>query len=106
MALKSLIDQDAKLALEVCKLDDDVDELKFRQRQIVSEVMEKKPEHIDYSLEVIVNGRRLERIADLCTNIAEDVIYITEGENHVHLLLIILYLSLFRNPDDSQIHNG
>jgi phosphate transport system protein len=42
--------------------------------------MQKNPSLSEYYLDIIINGRRLERIADLCTNIAEDVIYIKEGE--------------------------
>ena len=38
------------------------------------------PEYADYFFELLVNARRLERVADLCTNIAEEVIYISKGE--------------------------
>ena len=34
----------------------------------------------DYFFEILVNARRLERIADLSTNIAEEVIYIADGK--------------------------
>ena len=39
-----------------------------------------EPESADYFFELLVNARRLERVADLCTNIAEEVIYISKGE--------------------------
>ena len=80
MAIKSLVDQDPKLAIQVCELDDEVDDLKSKQRIKVSESIKQDADQVDYLLDIIINGRRLERIADLCTNIAEDVIYIAEGE--------------------------
>ena len=80
MSIKALLEQDSALALDVCKLDDEVDDLKSSQRVEVSKCIQAEPDKVNYLLEIIINGRRLERIADLCTNIAEDVIYITDGE--------------------------
>lgn len=79
-SIEALIHQDTKMAMHVCKLDDEVDNLKRKQRDDIKKMMIQKPKQAEYFLDIMINGRRLERIADLCTNIAEDVIYITEGE--------------------------
>lgn len=80
IALDSFNTLDTEKAITVCKLDDEVDNLKKEQRKIVRQGITEHTELADYYIEVLVNGRRLERICDLCTNIAEEVIYITEGE--------------------------
>ncbi len=79
-SIKALLDLDPQLAITVCSLDDEVDALKHNQRKEISEIIKQKTEHPEYFLDILINGRRLERIADLCTNLAEDVIYITEGK--------------------------
>ena len=79
-ALDSFMTLDAELAVKVCKLDDEVDDLKREQRKLLKEDLFTDPEYADYFFELLVNARRLERVADLCTNIAEEVIYISKGE--------------------------
>lgn len=80
MSLDAFMSLDAAHAIKVCQLDDEVDELKRNQRQLLKEDLLQKPESVDYYFELLVNARRLERVADLSTNIAEEVIYITKGE--------------------------
>ena len=43
------------------------------------EVTKENPENIECYLSMLLNARHLERIADLSTNISEDVIYLAEG---------------------------
>ena len=79
-SIQALLDLDTKQAIRICALDEEVDTLKHKQRKEILEIINKKPKITEYLLDIIINGRRLERIADLCTNIAEDIIYIKEGE--------------------------
>ncbi len=42
--------------------------------------MKQSPNHVDPGLHLCSAARQLERIADHATNIAEDVVYLVEGE--------------------------
>ena len=83
-SLDAFVNKDAELAVEVCKKDDDVDEL---EPQIVRELvtyMISDPQTIDRSLALILIAREIERVADLATNIAEDTYYIASGKMLKH----------------------
>jgi phosphate transport system protein len=79
-SLDALVNMDAELARGVLISDDAVDEM---NRQIIGQVVksiEERPEHTECFLKYFSVSRHLERIADYATNIAEDVIYMMEGE--------------------------
>jgi phosphate transport system protein len=79
-SLDAFISKNAELAVEIRKKDDEVDSL---ENQILRELvtyMIADPSIIDRALYLILIGRDLERIADLATNIAEDVFYIARGK--------------------------
>jgi phosphate uptake regulator len=52
----------------------------FCSAQTVSERIKEDPEYTYVLLQYIYISRRLERIADHATNIAEDVIYLVRGD--------------------------
>lgn len=79
-ALDALIAQDVKLARSVIAADDAVDEAHRQMFQDLLEVMKAHPERIERATHFISASRNLERIADLATNIAEDVVFLVEGE--------------------------
>lgn len=79
-ALDAFVDFDAKAAALICKQDNKVDEMNDRLIGEVQEVMRKKPELVEAALHFFSATRHIERIADHATNIAEDVIYLVEGE--------------------------
>jgi phosphate transport system protein len=85
--LKSLINEDSRLAKEVCKRDDIVDGLRDQILRELTTFMASSPATIERSLCLIRISRSLERIADLCTNICEDVIYMVEGRTIKHRFL-------------------
>ena len=66
-------------ALEVCKLDNEVDVLNHRNMREVIEYMIHETPAIERSVHTIILIRRLERIGDLSTNIAESVVFTREG---------------------------
>lgn len=79
-SLDALVKMDAELARGVLVSDDAVDEM---NRQIICQVVksiEGKPEDTECFLKYFSVSRHLERIADYATNIAEDVIYMMEGD--------------------------
>ncbi|MFZ5980684.1 MAG: phosphate signaling complex protein PhoU [Candidatus Zixiibacteriota bacterium] len=76
----SLVKMDTALAYEVCAMDDRVDELNRIAFKAVQEQIRKNPEMVEYYIYLLSIARNLERIADHATNIAEDVIYMVNGE--------------------------
>jgi phosphate transport system protein len=79
-SLDSLVRQDTKRAREVRTGDDEVDDLNRQIFREFSAAVRKNPENVECLLSYLSVGRHLERIADYATNIAEDVIYLMEGE--------------------------
>jgi len=78
-ALASIADEDAVLARRVREHDERVDDL---QKEVFLWVQHEIPRHVEQThaaIDILSAARKLERIADLCTNIAEDVIFLTEG---------------------------
>ena len=78
-AITSFIDENAALAQEVCERDHIIDAL---QDQIFRELvtfMTSDPTTIERALHLIRIANNLERVADLSTNICEDVIFMVEG---------------------------
>jgi phosphate transport system protein len=79
-SLDSFINADPEKAREVCRRDDQVDDLKDKIIQTVLTHMLDKPEFISQGLTLILVSRNLERIADLATDISEESIYIHQGK--------------------------
>ena len=79
-ALDSFIHQDPRLGRNVLEQDDAIDALNRTMVVEVVELMKKDRNAIDGGLELIRISRNLERVADLATNIAEDVIFITQAK--------------------------
>jgi phosphate transport system protein len=78
-SLDALINIDVMQARSVCTMDDDVDRMKRDMREQVFASIIEMPEKAKSLYAVMGVARNLERIADLATNIAEDVIYMVEG---------------------------
>jgi phosphate transport system protein len=79
-SLDAFVQLDSRLARQVCRLDDEVDRY---NREIIEELiktMQDSPERVEAGLSFFSAIRHLERIADHATNIAEDVVYLAEGE--------------------------
>lgn len=79
-SLDAFVNLDVELAREVCRLDDAVDLLNQENTDLAVEAIERNPECTRRLLQALRVSRNLERVADLATNIAEVVIYITRGE--------------------------
>lgn len=79
-SLDSFINMDMGLAYEVCKADDKVDKIHSSMYKMVEEAIIKNPNDIESMIQYLGVSRYLERVADHATNIAEDVIYLVQGE--------------------------
>ena len=66
-------------ATDVCRRDDEVDQMKYQSRVEIEGLIAQHPELVRAYLRLLAVSRNLERIADLATNIAEDVVYLVEG---------------------------
>jgi phosphate transport system protein len=83
-ALDAFVRKDAELARDVLRRDDEVDELKDQVFRELLTYMMADPGTIQRALSLVLISRNLERIADHATNIAEDVIFITEAKDVRH----------------------
>ena len=79
-AIDAFLRGDAKLARSLCVQDEAVDRAHRRIIGDCLEVMHSRPDSIDQALDLISISKNLERIADHATNIAEDVVYLVEGD--------------------------
>jgi phosphate transport system protein len=83
-SLNAFVNKDSKLAYEVCKRDDVVDNL---NQEIFMELLKAKPEDqtpVERVIDLILVAKNLERVADHSTNICEDIIYMVDGKNIKH----------------------
>ncbi len=72
--------EDSRLAKDVCERDSVIDEMRDQIYRELITYMISDPATIERSLQVMRVANNLERIADLSTNICEEVIYIAEGK--------------------------
>ncbi len=78
-SLNSLIDLNIEKAKLVCAMDDEIDAMHRQLYKIIDRKVNENPELVPILLQYLSVSRYLERIADLATNIAEDVVYMVEG---------------------------
>jgi phosphate transport system protein len=83
-SIKAFVGGDYLLAQSVRATDDQVDALKDQVLRELLTYMMSDPRSIERALALILIARHLERIADHATNIAEDVIYMTQGKDVRH----------------------
>ncbi|MBA7711125.1 Phosphate-specific transport system accessory protein PhoU [subsurface metagenome] len=79
-SLDSLVNVDIDLAWEVGASDDEVDAINRDMYLQVQDGIRKNIDRMECLIHLLQASRHLERIADLATNIAEDVIYMAKGE--------------------------
>ena len=79
-SLDAFVNLNSEQAKRVLRMDDEVDRYNNEIIQEIIGQMQRSPELIDAGLSMFSATRHLERIADHATNIAEDVVYLVEGE--------------------------
>ena len=81
MSLDSLVNQDLDMAIKVLHLDDEVDRMKNDAYDRIKQAMaERVTDDIGYMINLLLISRHIERLADHATNIAEEVVYMIEGD--------------------------
>jgi phosphate transport system protein len=83
-ALEAFIRGDAAAGRDVCRRDDKVDALHRSMFRILLTHMMEDPHIIGAGMELFLVSRNLERVADLATNIGEDVVFLVEGKSIKH----------------------
>jgi len=78
-SIDALIKMDAGLAREVGTMDDRIDDMHKNAYRTAESEISKSPKLVGYYINLLGISRYLERIADHATNIAEDVVYLVEG---------------------------
>ena len=83
-ALDAVVRGDPQAARAICRRDDSVDALHQSMFRILLTHMMEDPHIIGTAMELFLVSRNLERVADLATNIAEDVVFMVEGKSIKH----------------------
>jgi phosphate transport system protein len=83
-ALAAYVSRNPATARMVCLTDDKVDDLRRSMYRILVTHMLEDPKRISGALELLLVSQNFERIADLATNISEDVVFLVEGQTIKH----------------------
>ncbi len=83
-ALAAYVSRNSEVARRVCLTDDKVDDLRRSMFRILVTHMLEDPKRLGGALELLLVSQNLERIADLSTNISEDVVFLVEGRSIKH----------------------
>lgn len=79
-SLDAFVNLSTSQAATVLRMDDEVDRYNDEIIQEIIQSMKQSPALIEAGMSMFSATRHLERIADHATNIAEDVVYLVEGE--------------------------
>jgi len=80
LSMDALLMRDSDIARKVLTMDDELDEHHARSFQVLQEVMKDNIEMIVPANSYLTISSNLERLGDLATNIAEEIIFMQEGE--------------------------
>lgn len=83
-ALDAFVRLDSDAARAIGDRDDRVDELRDNIFRVLLTHMMEEPRRISCGMDLFLVSRNLERIADLATNISEDIVYLVEGQSIKH----------------------
>lgn len=79
-SLDAVVNMDLDLAVKVCISDDEIDEFENETYDVIKQAIQDDPDSAGALINLLLISRHLERIADHATNIAEEVVYMIEGE--------------------------
>lgn len=79
-SLNAVVETDTELARRVLEDDEEVDQLHKRIYTVIKERIRDDVDHVDALIQMLSVSRYLERIADLATNVAEDVVFMKNGQ--------------------------
>jgi phosphate transport system protein len=84
-SLDALVTLDVELARNVIKMDEKVDEINREMYAEVHRIIQQDASKAEVAMSLLSTSRYMERIADLSTNIAEDVMFMVEGRVFRHM---------------------
>jgi phosphate transport system protein len=79
-SITAFINENADLAKDVCKRDEEVDNLRNKILRELIAYMNKDTSIVERALHLMRITRNLERMADLSTNMCEDIIFMVKGQ--------------------------
>ena len=79
-SLEALVNEDCELAKWVWAQDDQIDDINRSVHKQVIQALKEHPEDVERLIILLSVSRNLERIGDHSTNIAEDILYMIDGE--------------------------
>ncbi len=88
-AINCFVNNDPQLALQVLEHDDQVDDLNRAMSREVIDVVKRDVATVEAALELLRVSKNLERISDLSTNIAEDVIFHARAKDVKHSHVVV-----------------
>lgn len=92
-SLDAVVNLDLDLAVKVIVSDDEVDAFENEAYDVIKKAIETHPDRVGYLINLFLVSRHLERIADHAQNIAEEVVYMIEGE-------IVRHGRLYSDPEE------
>lgn len=78
--LDSLVNNDVELAYKVISYDSIIDKLYSEIFDLIAKKIEKERQFVEAGLNALLISSNLERLSDHCTNIAEEVIFLSEAK--------------------------
>lgn len=79
-ALDALVNRNAPLARSVLARDGEINRIHREHFAALQEAMKADPGNVERAVDLLSASRQLERIGDQTTNIAEDVVFLVEGQ--------------------------
>lgn len=79
-SIDSFVNIDTELAVEIIKLDDVVDDIEHEMFDAVVQKMKTDQNLIEACSHILTLAKNMERLADHATNVAEDVIFLTDAK--------------------------
>ncbi len=80
LSLDALVSMDVDLAYQVREMDEQVNTMRNEAYRVMKDAIRKDPEMVEEIINMYLISRHIERVGDHTKNIAEEVIYLIEGE--------------------------
>lgn len=80
LALTAFVDIDADATAEIFSFEKTINKLHKQNTKIIQKTLTENPQESEALIHQLVISRNMERIGDLATNLAEEIIYVARGE--------------------------
>ena len=80
LSLDALVSLDRDLAYQVRDMDEQVNAMRNEAYKVMKDAIRRNPEQVEEIINMYLISRHIERVGDHTKNIAEEVIYLIEGE--------------------------